>query len=465
MVKEISSFTGKFLYGLLFVVLFPIFLIFWAKNLEKLIIWQTPKLELIGAVSISLGIALMIKGMFDLIVLGKGLPMNAFPPKNLVTGGIYAWFSHPIYLGTALLSFGLSLELHSSAGLYIVTPILILMMLSLVFGYERPAMKKIFGSSFNQYRPIFSILAFFKKSKNYYIIWNPFRSFAEWVANSRQDWIFFNGKFRIINHSIYAGLAGAVGVGIIAYVTGNSLAALLIAICVISGAAIFARFRWGSGVLLRPFGYWGGILGGITGMIFVHFLFDISLYRILIAGALCAPFTQVLGRLRCLVQGCCHGIAASKDFGIRVWQSQSRIVVLSGLKGEYIHPTQLYSILFNLLLGFLLFAIWLSDDFNGSIVAGLYLILTGIERFTEDAYRGEKQTKMAGGLQENQWIAITALIIGILTTMIKFPRMDVPFGILNLQFLLATLAGGLISAFVMSMDFPKSNARFSRLSG
>jgi len=63
---------------------------------------------------------------------------------------------------------------------------------------------------------------------------------------------------------------------------------------------------------------------------------------------------------------------------------------------------------------------WLKNIY-GSLVVGLYFILTGIERFTEDAYRGEKHTKVAMGLKENQWIAITALVIGIIIIMLDFP--------------------------------------------
>lgn len=285
------------------------------------------------------------------------------------------------------------------------------------------------------------------------------------MANSRHDWVFFNGKFRIVNHSIYSGLASAVGAGIYGYIIGNNLAALILTFCVISGAAGFARFRWGSTSLLRPFGYWGTILGGILGITLIGILFDISLYQSAIAGVLCAPFTQAIGRLRCLSQGCCHGIVTGKELGIRVWQSQSRVVVLSGLKGEYILPTQLFSVLFNLLLGLLLFSVWASHEFSGSLIVGFYFILTGIERFTEDAYRGEKQTKLAMGLKENQWIAIAALVVGIIITIIPFPLSKNALGGLNLALLGTALLGGLIAAFAMSMDFPGSNARFSKLSG
>jgi hypothetical protein len=260
-------------------------------------------------------------------------------------------------------------------------------------------------------------------------------------------------------------LAGAVGVGIFGYTIGDNVAVLIVTFCVILGAAGFARFRWGSVSLLRPFGYWGAILGGILGIALIWVLFDVSVYQAAIAGVLCAPFTQAIGRLRCLSQGCCHGIVTRRKLGIRVWQNQSRVVVHSGLKGEYILPTQLFSIVFNILLGLLLLSAWSSHRFSDSLVIGSYFILTGIERFTEDEYRGEKQTKLAMGLKENQWIAIAALVAGIIITVLPFPLSMNASGRFDLPLLGTALLGGLIAAFAMSMDFPGSRARFSRLSG
>ena len=150
--------------------------------------------------------------------------------------------------------------------------------------------------------------------------------------------------------------------------------------------------------------------------------------------------------------------------GIRVWQSQSRVVALSGLKGEFILPTQVFSILFNLLLGILLLAVWSSQQFSASFIIGLYLVLTGIERFTEDAYRGEKQTRIAKGLRENQWIAIAVVGIGIIVTVLPSPPIKVS-GEFNPALCGTAISGGLITAFAMSMDFPKSKLKYSRLSG
>jgi hypothetical protein len=109
--------------------------------------------------------------------------------------------------------------------------------------------------------------------------------------------------------------------------------------------------------------------------------------------------------------------------------------------------------------------LWLSESLPVSFIIGLYLILTGIERFAEDGYRGETQTKVIKGLLESQWVALVGLLLGIGLTMIPssvtaFTHAPIDFGLI-----ITAIIGGLFSAFVMGMDFPKSTARFSRLSG
>jgi protein-S-isoprenylcysteine O-methyltransferase Ste14 len=299
----------------------------------------------------------------------------------------------------------------------------------------------------------------------YRIIWSTLKNLVERVANSRHDWLFAGGRFRIINHSIYAGLGGAVGVAIMAYLLGNNVAVLLLLLSALIGAALFAQLWWGSSALLRPFGYWGAVLGGIVGAGCVHFIFNIPLATLAMAGVLSAPLVQAIGRLRCLVQGCCHGTPTHPHVGIRVWQPQSRVCALSGLTGEAIHPTQLYSIAFNLLLAPLVWALWSVQSIPSSIIVGMYLVLTGLERFAEDAYRGETQTKTIRELKESQWVAIVGLLVGLGITMLPSGLPTGAVGQVDLPLILTAIIGGLISAFAMGMDFPKSSVRFSRLSG
>jgi prolipoprotein diacylglyceryltransferase len=300
---------------------------------------------------------------------------------------------------------------------------------------------------------------------NYCQVWKTLRSLSERVANSRRDWLLLGGRFRIMSHAVYPGLAGVTGTAVAGAVLGNGIAVLALSGVILVGAAVFAQVLWANSALLRPFGYWGAVLGAAVGVVAVHLAFDIPIVTVALACALGAPLAQAIGRLRCLAQGCCHGIETRPELGIRVWQPQSRVVALSGLTGRSILITQLYSIMFNSALGFLLLSLYLSDGVDGTLILGLYLILTGIERFAEDAYRGENQTRRAGGLQENQWIAIAALILGMVITLLPSAPPTAPDGVLKPSIILASVLVGLVAAFAMSMDFPKATIRYSRLSG
>ena len=93
---------------------------------------------------------------------------------------------------------------------------------------------------------------------------------------------------------------------------------------------------------------------------------------------------------------------------------------------------------------------------------GLYLILAGIGRFVEEAYRGEVQTPIIRGLRLYQWTAIASVILGIGLSMVPsgWPELapGEPLSIIG-----SAVAGGLITTFAMGVDFPNSNAPFSRL--
>ncbi|CAF1577471.1 unnamed protein product, partial [Adineta steineri] len=79
---------------------------------------------------------------------GDGLPMNAYPPSKLVVTGVYKIFSHPIYIGSSLICFGLSMYYESKSGFLFVSPLLTLSWISLVYGYENEDLKQRFNKEY-----------------------------------------------------------------------------------------------------------------------------------------------------------------------------------------------------------------------------------------------------------------------------------------------------------------------------
>jgi len=305
-----------------------------------------------------------------------------------------------------------------------------------------------------------SVLIFFL-SIYYFKIWIFLKSISEKIANSWKEWVF--GKVRIINHGFYVGFGAFFGILIAGILAGKeyAIALLVFAVLVTITSALWAQIIEGSAKLKRPFGYYGGLVGIFFGSAAVWAM-GLNGWVIIGVASVVMPWVQAIGRLRCLVNGCCHGSRIDNPMiGIRYFHYRSRVCNISGLKGELLHPTQLYSILWLFFVGFILLTLW-NNHLSSSFIFGIYLILTGLGRFVEEAYRGEAQTPNVKGLHLYQWTAIISVVIGIVMTVIPVEPAVINPGF-NWESFRAAAISGLFLFFAMGVDFPYSNVRFSRL--
>jgi protein-S-isoprenylcysteine O-methyltransferase Ste14 len=454
--------VARFLYGALFVVVVPAFLVLFSVTARVPV--AVPALPVPGVALGLLGLGVMLRGMWEIWRVGGGLPMNAFPPERLVTGGIYALLPHPIYLGFVLLCLGASLAFGSATGLALTTPIVALSALALVLGHENRYLLRTYGELPRPLLGASRLLGPVARALGLDRLWRAVLSLTGRLANS---WSSVRvGPARLINHGVFAGLAGGVGAFLVVLLSGSRHVASIsiLMLVAILGAALVGQLLVGSSNRLsRPFGYFGGLLGIAAGGA-VMYLFDHTMLLVLAAFAFAGPWTQALGRLRCVVQGCCHGSPAARGRGIVVRNEHSRVCALAGLAGTEIHPTQLYSILGNLALGALLVWLWAAAA-PLTLIAGLYLALAGVVRFIEEGFRGEPLTRIIGGLHIYQWFSVGMLVAGMLLMMLgsePAPPVDVsslgPAAAIGLVFFV-------VCGFAMGVDFPDSKSRFSRLSG
>jgi hypothetical protein len=304
-------------------------------------------------------------------------------------------------------------------------------------------------------------LVVFLLASNYHSIWIFLKNTTEVVANSWKEWVF--GKIRVINHGFHVGFGAFFGILLAGILAGKdySWAILVFAFTVIVFSALWAQIIEGSEKLKRPYGYYGALVGIIFASLAVWAMgFDV--WVIIGVISVVMPWVQAIGRLRCLINGCCHGgPVEDRDIGIRYFHHRSRVCGISGLKGKLLHPTPLYAILWLFFVGFILLALW-NNSFPSPFIFGLYLILTGIGRFVEEAYRGEVQTPILKGLRLYQWTAILSVVIGIIMTTIQVETVII-ITEFSWETVLAALIGGSFTTFAMGIDFPYSNARFSRL--
>jgi len=279
--------------------------------------------------------------------------------------------------------------------------------------------------------------------------WRRLLGLSERIANSWHEWRF--GPVRIINHGIYAAAAAFVQVAVVTATLSRGLEwkVLITGFAGLLSAGAWAQWVEGSSRLRRPFGFYGGLIGvGLACLLFEE------RWILLAAHCLSAPWMQAIGRLRCLVNGCCHGGPAPSKIGIRVTHKRSRVTRLTGFAGLAIHPTQLYSILGNAFLGLVLLRLWLSGC-PVSLICGVYGIGSGVLRFIEEAYRGEPQTAAIWGLRLYQWLAVGSMIAGAVLTTLPWP--GAPILVLSSRGVLLALAFAAVSGAVMGVDFPESN--------
>ncbi len=292
-------------------------------------------------------------------------------------------------------------------------------------------------------------------------VWSFLRNSSETIANSWREWRIGSG--RVINHGAYAGAGVFIGIWIIDTLLGPGKSAIPIAIflggCV--GAALWAQVIEGSPALLRPLGFYGGMIGTWTCGAVGAWLTRTPIWPVLAALVVAAPWIQGVGRLLCLVQGCCHGRPAADHIGIRYTHPRSRVWRVLPLRGVPVHATPLYSLLWNVLVALVVTRIYLLHA-PGAMVGGVYLILSGAGRFVEEAYRGEPQTPVFGGLRLYQWVAVVTLSLGALITTVKSSAPS-PSPTLHVSSMFVACACGIGAWVLTGVDFPESNRRFARL--
>jgi len=308
---------------------------------------------------------------------------------------------------------------------------------------------------------IFSGFAVYGFAQYRATIWRFIQGSSESIANSWKEWDL--GRIRFLNHGLYGGLATFTGIFMVGALIGKQYlpAIIVVAVMAMIFAAIWAQFLEGSKKLLRPLGFYGGVLGIIFGCLLVKWIFKLDFFLIWAPFAVAAPWIQGIGRLRCLVQGCCHGSVTTSNRGIRYFHYRSRVARLSDLKGKYLYPTPVYSILANIVSGTLLLKLWCVHA-SLPLIVGLSFILNGLSRFVEESYRGEPQTPIIKGMRVYQWLALGGVIIGAVLSTIPYEVHHQSIQI-SMETVLVAAGCGLLAIFLTGIDFPGSSKRFSRL--
>lgn len=194
----------------------------------------------------------------------------------------------------------------------------------------------------------------------------------------------------ILNMSIFAIIAGILGGKLLYIITDIK--------SIMEDPSLLKDI--GSGFVI-----YGAIIGGAIAVFIycrrkkwsVPKVFDLAIPSI--------PLAQGFGRIGCFLAGCCYGKETILRIGVEFKNSPF------APSGVHLHPTQIYSSIFDFCLAF--FLLWYDrKERKDGRVFSLYVIIYSIGRFLVEFLRDDPRG-FVGVLSTSQFISIFTLIIGI----------------------------------------------------
>jgi phosphatidylglycerol:prolipoprotein diacylglycerol transferase len=153
------------------------------------------------------------------------------------------------------------------------------------------------------------------------------------------------------------------------------------------------------------FAWYGGLLFGISALLFQGWWARIGALRTLDLAAPAAAIGYGIGRIGCFLSGDgCYGIPTTLPWAMSFPNGIEPTLAR-------VHPTPLYELLAGLIIGYFLWRRGAKPHGTGAIV-GQYLILTGVARFLVEFVR--RNPKILWGLSNAQLASAGSVLAGIL---------------------------------------------------
>ncbi|MCK4237101.1 MAG: prolipoprotein diacylglyceryl transferase [Candidatus Krumholzibacteria bacterium] len=165
---------------------------------------------------------------------------------------------------------------------------------------------------------------------------------------------------------------------------------------------------------------YGGFILAIAGAVIFVRLKGLSFFRL---ADICSP-SMALGifitRIGCFMSGCCFGLPTKCPIGV-VFPPNSPAGYT--FPGVHIHPTQLYSSLYGLVIFALLLLVDRRNSFDGRTF-GFFCIFYGVARIVVDTFRFYEDSAMIGGVVTfSQLLSLGLIVTGILLLVLLPPRL------------------------------------------
>ena len=157
---------------------------------------------------------------------------------------------------------------------------------------------------------------------------------------------------------------------------------------------------------------YGAILGGILAVYLYSKKKGWNILSVVDLTIPSLPLAQGFGRIGCFLAGCCYGKVTSLPIGVEFYNS------LFAPANVHLHPTQIYSSVFDFVLAF--FLLWYDrKERKKGRVFSLYLIIYSIGRFLIEFLRDDPRGSISI-FSTSQFISLFIVIIG--TLLFNFER-------------------------------------------
>lgn len=216
--------------------------------------------------------------------------------------------------------------------------------------------------------------------------------------------VFYFSKFYNIKKEdiFYASMFALIGIGI---------GAKLLYIITILPDLIrnFNTLDWGTLIpklLQGGFVFYGGLIGGVIGIYIYSKSFKIPFKELCLILIPVVPVFHSIGRIGCLMAGCCHGREYNGFGSITFYNTEL------APKGVPLFPMQIVESICNLMIFVIILIIYRRNKGTYKTIA-LYAVLYSIVRFILEFFRGDAVRGIIV-LSTSQWISIALFIVGII---------------------------------------------------
>ena len=154
----------------------------------------------------------------------------------------------------------------------------------------------------------------------------------------------------------------------------------------------FADRPWLETMMIQRGGlvFYGGFIGAFLACyVYVHRV-GLPAWKLADVMAPSIALGHAIGRLGCLMHGCCYGLACDLPWAIHFPGRHET-------RGAGVHPTQLYESGLNLLMSLALARVFKVRRFDGQVFA-LYMCCYAVLRSIVEVFRGDYPNRYAGGL-------------------------------------------------------------------